>query len=164
MSENRLNTAQKHLFLERCEDSVKRNHGRMTMARKVVFETLASADGPLGAYDVLERAKKKTGHIDVSTIYRNLEFLAAEGLIHEFGHEGWVACSHLESTCGSLHVLLKCQSCAFKEETCIADPQAFAKSLQQQAGKENLKPTAAVIIGLCKDCQSRTNERARHSH
>jgi len=55
---------------------------RLTDIRRHVFELVWQSHNPVGAYDVLERLSAKSRKAQPPTVYRALEFLLAQGLIH----------------------------------------------------------------------------------
>jgi Fur family zinc uptake transcriptional regulator len=66
-------------------DQVCRHHGaRLTETRRDVLALILAAPEPLGAYALLEQLRgqgRKTG-LAPTTVYRALEFLLAQGLVH----------------------------------------------------------------------------------
>lgn len=52
---------------------------RNTAQRQAIRDAFAEADGPLSIAAVLERARRDVPDLDLSTIYRNLNRLVAEG-------------------------------------------------------------------------------------
>jgi len=55
---------------------------RLTDIRRHVFELVWQSHTPVGAYDVLDQLSSKSGKAQPPTVYRALEFLLAQGLIH----------------------------------------------------------------------------------
>ena len=61
---------------------------RRTEQRTVILEELRRASDHPAADDVYLRVKNRLPHISLSTVYRNLELLASEGLIRKIEHGG----------------------------------------------------------------------------
>ena len=68
--------------LSRAEQICAARGVRLTDIRRQVFELVWQSHNPVGAYDVLERLSTKTHKTQPPTVYRALEFLLAQGLIH----------------------------------------------------------------------------------
>jgi len=68
--------------LARAEDICAARGVRLTDVRRQVFELVWRSHNPIGAYDVLERLSAGTRKAQPPTVYRALEFLLAQGLIH----------------------------------------------------------------------------------
>ncbi len=58
---------------------------RMTNQRRVILEELRNSKEHLSADELYMRVKKKLPNVSISTIYRNLEELAEQGLIRKLG-------------------------------------------------------------------------------
>lgn len=61
---------------------------RRTEQRSVILEELRRASDHPAADDVYLRVRERLPHISLSTVYRNLELLATEGLIRKIEHGG----------------------------------------------------------------------------
>ncbi|MBN1837953.1 MAG: transcriptional repressor [Spirochaetales bacterium] len=64
------------------------NELRRTEQRTVILEELRRASDHPAADEVYLKVKERLPHISLSTVYRNLELLAAEGLIRKIEHGG----------------------------------------------------------------------------
>lgn len=58
-----------------------KTNARITKQRKLILEELERAKDHPTAYDVYERVKNRMPKISLGTVYRNLEFLSANGVI-----------------------------------------------------------------------------------
>ncbi len=58
---------------------------RMTNQRRVILEELRNSKEHLSADELYMKVKKKLPNVSISTIYRNLEELAEQGLIRKLG-------------------------------------------------------------------------------
>ncbi len=150
-----LNTAAQADFVARCCELVKARQGRMTKARKVVFESLSQASSPLGAYEILETARKRVASLDAATVYRSIELLESEGLIHESNDARWIPCSHFSEHRNSVHVISRCQCCDTLSEQCVENSEALQKVLKFSNKKSDFEPRLIHVFGLCRKCQSK---------
>ncbi|MBW4089953.1 MAG: transcriptional repressor [Proteobacteria bacterium] len=55
---------------------------KLTALRRDVLGLILDADTPVGAYDLLDRLRRSRGNAAPPTVYRALEFLGAQGLVH----------------------------------------------------------------------------------
>ena len=67
---------------------------RLTPMRRQVLEVLLTSHRPLGAYEIIDRLQQKIRPAPI-TIYRALEFLSDNGLVHRIeSRNAFVACVH----------------------------------------------------------------------
>jgi len=124
---------------------------RLTPLRRRVLELVWGSHRPIGAYPLLEKLRLTMGRVAPPTVYRALDFLLAQGLVHRIASlNAYTGC-----VCpGTPHPgqFLICSSCRALTE--IDDPQlhgAIAESAQA-AGFEVRHPTIEVL-GLCPECR-----------
>ena len=55
---------------------------RLTAIRRQVLELVWQSHRPVGAYDILAALGRKRDYVAPPTVYRALEFLRAQGLVH----------------------------------------------------------------------------------
>ena len=86
--------------LESAETICKTRGVRLTEQRKSVLEALAASHVPASAYDILDRLNRVRKERDETmlapvSIYRALEFLMDNGIIHRIeSRNAYVACTH----------------------------------------------------------------------
>jgi len=124
---------------------------RLTPLREQVLEALWGSHHAQGAYDVLhavnKKAKKKLAPLSV---YRALDFLVAEGLVHRIESlNAYVGCPHPEQT----HALqfLICNDCRSVVEL---DESKINRTLSSSAEAHGFTPTRTVVevVGQCSNC------------
>jgi len=126
---------------------------RLTPMRRRVLQTLLSSHKPLGAYDIIERLTGKTRPAPI-TIYRALDFLRRNGLIHRIeSRNAFVACvrDHAED---ELVVFLICERCGAVGE---APGGAVAGALAASARAAGFTPKSPLIeiAGVCSHCREK---------
>ena len=126
--------------------------GKATPARRRVLEILAEEGRPLGAYDIIEKIAVATGkHPAPISIYRALDFLLENGLVHRLAsRNAFLACAH-----GHKHeepvVFLICEACASVTE---ATSKALHREIAVLGTQSGFAPHSQVleITGLCRFC------------
>ncbi len=70
---------------------------RLTSRRRQVLEILLDSHQPMGAYDILAKLNRagKNDHVAPPIVYRALDFLLGEGLIHRIeSRNAYISCMH----------------------------------------------------------------------
>ena len=76
--------------VERCAAS----GAQLTPIRRRVLELVWSSHAPIGAYDILAKLAADTGKVQPPTVYRALDFLKAQGLIHRIeSRNAFIGCA-----------------------------------------------------------------------
>jgi Fur family zinc uptake transcriptional regulator len=128
---------------------------RLTPIRRQVLEALLSTHRPLGAYELIDRLAAGGGRPAPITIYRALDFLQAQGLVHRIeSRNAFVACIHRHGK-GDMVVFLLCDRCGAVGEA--ASP-ATANALKAAARSAGFTPKTPVIemAGVCAHCRTRS--------
>jgi Fur family zinc uptake transcriptional regulator len=123
---------------------------RLTAPRRRVLELLLEAGQPVKAYDLMA-AFAPGGQAKPPTIYRALEFLERQGLVHRIQSlNAYVVCRREG---GHDAAFLICDCCGATAEV---EPRV-AGALEAQAGQAGFSISAVMVEahGLCADC-SRT--------
>ena len=132
---------------------------RLTPIRRQVLEVLLGSHKPLGAYEIMDRAAVGEGRPAPITIYRALDFLRDNGLVHRIeSRNAFVACVNNQAV-GDLVVFLICEHCGAVGE---APSVAMADELRSAARAAGFAPKAPVIeiSGVCAHCQQHDTPRA----
>lgn len=132
---------------------------RLTPLRRRVLELVwrgqaAGSHSPMGAYDLLARlAGKGQRAAAPPTVYRALEFLLAQGLIHRIESlNAYVGCAQPEGVHGGQFLI--CGDCGAAAE--VHDPRIDAAVTRRarELGFEVRRKTIEVE-GVCPPCQRR---------
>jgi Fur family transcriptional regulator, zinc uptake regulator len=108
------------------------------------------AEGPVTAYQLLDRLKQVRAGAVPPTVYRALDFLLAQGLIHKIERlNAFVACP--ESDHQHAAQFLICRRCGTVLE--LDDP-SVARAVDDAAKRKGFHPSHVVveIEGLCAAC------------
>lgn len=130
------------------------NGAQLTELRRAVLTLILEAPGPLTAYQLLDRLKAVRKTALPPTVYRALDFLIENRLVHKIEQlNAFIPC---RDTHGDRHdaQFLICEKCGTVAE--IEDP-AVARALSKAAEKCGFRPSKAVVEldGVCAACAAR---------
>ncbi len=126
---------------------------RLTPIRRRVLEALLASHAPLGAYDLIERLGKRGAKPAPITIYRALDFLRDNGLVHRIeSRNAFIACGHNHGS-GDPVVFLICERCGSVGESAGASVADTIKSASRAAGFTPKTPVIE-ISGVCSHCRA----------
>jgi len=124
---------------------------RFTALRRRILRLIAEADRPLGAYDLLALSGAQGERVAPPTVYRTLDFLAAQGLVHRVhSKNAFVVCR----AAGAPHsaALLICSACGqVREVPCTA----LERHVIEHAGEYGfaVESVAVEVRGRCAGCR-----------
>jgi len=131
---------------------------RLTEQRKIVLELLCMSEKPLSAYDLLERMRGIVRDPAPPTVYRALDFLIEQGLVHKIESlHTYVGCEHPDHPHASQFLI--CDNCGEVAE--VEDP-GVATSLKL-AGKTagfRIRRPIIELLGTCAQCAAKRGEYA----
>ncbi len=142
-------------ILEHAEKHCKNNGTRLTDKRKYVLSGLLQSEKALSAYELADYCRTKCDSaIPTMSVYRILDFLESESLVHKLHLANkYVACSHI--SCDHAHEIaqfLICSECSNVKEFAIE--KSIINTLQNNAEKAGyqLKSPQLELHCLCQDC------------
>src|SRR3954462_3142132 len=124
---------------------------KFTPIRRQVLRALLSSHRPLGAYAVIEELSKSMPRPAPITVYRALDFLIENGLVHRIeSRNAFLACAH-DHDAAAMVAFLICEQCGSVGEIPAA---AIAQSLKAAARASGFAPKLSVveITGTCAHC------------
>ena len=116
----------------------------------------------LKAYELLEEIRPVQAGAAPPTVYRALDFLVEEGLIHRLDAiNAWTACLDAAGTPHDLLVI--CTSCGAVAE--LSDP-ALSLQLAQKVAEAGfmLSTHETELRALCQQCQRQSPQTHLHDH
>jgi len=125
---------------------------KFTPIRRHVLQALLASHRPLGAYEVIDALAGSMPRPAPITVYRALDFLMANGLVHRIeSRNAYLACAHDHDT-GAMVAFLICDRCGAVGE--IPTPPV-AQGLRAAARASGFAPKLSVIeiTGVCEHCQ-----------
>ncbi len=125
---------------------------RLTPLRRRVLELVVGSHRPIGAYAILDQLKEGGRSAAPPTIYRALEFLMEQGLVHRIESlNAFIGCAHP----GESHLVqfLICRSCGMTAEL---DDRRLSRSHRRSATDHgfNIQSRVVELSGVCASCQS----------
>jgi Fur family transcriptional regulator, zinc uptake regulator len=125
---------------------------KFTPIRRQVLKALLSSHRPLGAYEVIDALAKTMPRPAPITVYRALDFLMANGLVHRIeSRNAFLACAH-DHDAAAMVAFLICERCGSVGEIPAAPA---AQGLNSAARATGFAPKLSVveITGTCAHCQ-----------
>ena len=131
---------------------------KFTPIRRQVLQALLSSHRPLGAYEVIDELAKSMPRPAPITVYRALDFLMDNGLVHRIeSRNAYLACAH-DHDAAAMVAFLICERCGSVGEIPAAP---VAQSLNAAARATGFAPKLSVveITGTCAHCQTVTDRQ-----
>ena len=125
---------------------------RLTPIRRRVLEALLASHAPLGAYELIDRLAVRGARPAPITIYRALDFLREQGLVHRIeSRNAFIACVHNHESRDPV-VFLICEKCGAVGEAASAAVADTIKTASRAAGFTPKTPVIE-ISGVCAHCK-----------
>ena len=145
--------------IKKAEQVCERTGSRLTDKRRDILEILLSSENPLSAYDISDAYNKKAEKpMPTMSVYRILDFLEAEHLVHKLSSTNkYVACSHID--CGHQYEIPQFLICAECETTSeVAVSTIIYEELNKLVSKAGytLGNSKLELQCLCNKCSART--------
>ncbi len=145
--------------LAQAEARCRATGGRLTPIRRLVLDAILETHAPVGAYEIIDRLAA-AGHERPApiTVYRALDFLRAQGLVHRVdSRNGFIACDHSHGPDETVVILL-CDGCHDATEVATT---AVSETIAAAASRHGFAVRQPVIEigGLCSTCAGRTGRR-----
>lgn len=127
---------------------------QLTELRRKVLGLVLEGDKPTGAYDLLDRLRVHHKGAAPPTVYRALDFLLEQGLIHKVERlSAFVGCIHQSEDEDHHHAaqFLICQRCG--QVTELEDPRVD-RALVEAARELGFRPAGSTVEmeGTCAAC------------
>lgn len=123
---------------------------RLTALRRAVFEIVWQSHSPIGAYDILERLQASGRRAAPMTVYRALDFLMENRLVHRLASQNaYLGCDNPEEAHRGQFLI--CRTCGTVGE--ISD-RRIAAAIGETAAEAGFAVESPVVEvgGLCRRC------------
>ena len=149
-------SAETAALLDRADEMCGTRGVRLTALRRDVLGLILEAEAPTGAYDLLERLRATRLRAAPPTVYRALDFLLEQGLVHKLARlAAFVGCVAHPPAEAHDHThaaqFLICRACGKVAEI---EDAALSHALTEAAGRLGFAVTGATIEaeGVCAGC------------
>lgn len=129
---------------------------RLTTLRRRVLELVWSGHQPVKAYDILDALRDERSGSAPPTVYRALDFLRAEGLVHKIESlNAYVGCGAPDHNHASQFLICRrCGTAAEMDDTDIRNLIAdMASAMGFKIDKEIIE-----VEGVCSQCIGKRND------
>ena len=146
-------------YIEKAITILKENSFRITKQRLFVIELLDKSKEALSAYEIKDKLQAKKLDVDVVSIYRIIDCLEKNGLVHKVLSTNKVKKCKLEheDTCkkhedNHCHHLLICEKCNSVEEIHCAGISSVIKKVESDS-RFKIKTHNLEFHGICNACK-----------
>jgi len=157
--------------LNAAKEQCRLNGSRFTALRQQIYQLILEANKPVGAYDLITQLqsmrtldadshnqtqeqsdnKKTSKNVAPPTVYRSLEFLLSEGLIHQLTSiNAYVPCCHPRAQ--HTAAFLICDQCQRVQE-CSSLPVQEMMNFAEQDMSFVVERSVIELSGRCQVCQ-----------
>ena len=144
--------------LEQAEKICAERGSRLTDQRKLVLSLIWESHRPSKAYDLLEMMQQHDPSAKPPTVYRALDFLMEQGLIHRIDSlNAFTGCNHPNAHRDCYFLI--CKACGTADECCSP---TLTDAIVSAANLSNFSPgqTTLEIAGTCGLCTSKNKNPA----
>nr|WP_275424725.1 Fur family transcriptional regulator [Marinobacterium sediminicola] len=137
--------------LQQARQLCRERQQRLTPVRELVLKLIWQSHQPIGAYELLPALAEAGFNSAPPTVYRALEFLQEQGLVHRIASlNAFVGCPHPEQSHQGCFLI--CRQCHSTSELDAAPVRA---SLEQSAHAVGfvIEQETVEVTGLCPNCQ-----------
>ncbi|WP_408887846.1 Fur family transcriptional regulator [Roseococcus pinisoli] len=141
--------------LDRAAEHCAARGAQLTPLRRKVMRLVLEAGQPVGAYALLDRLRDDRGPAAPPTVYRALDFLVEQGLVHKLERlNAFTPCieaGHDHGEHGHPHQFLICKTCGITTE--LTD-HGVAHALEAAAKRAGFTPERMTVEveGTCANC------------
>ena len=125
---------------------------RLTDLRRRVLELIWSSHAPVGAYALMEMLGQERGRVAPPTVYRALDFLTEQGLVHRIESlNAFVGCA-APATAHRAYFLI-CRAC---RQVAEFDDAELSATLDRRVAHAGFSPDdrRVEITGTCAHCRA----------
>lgn len=139
-------------FIQSADVHCAKNGAKLTDLRRQVLELVLTHDGVVKAYQILNDLQQARGSAAPPTVYRALDFLVEQGLLHRVDAlNGYVVCRHLD--CAHPSVIMTCGDCGKVDEMAADAGFAALRQLCSEHGFE-IDSQQLLLNGRCAQCSA----------
>ena len=138
--------------LEDAERLCRERGARLTSLRRRVLEIVWSGHKPVGAYEILEVLRSERHGAAPPTVYRALDFLLEQGLIHRLESlNAFIGCGAPGTAHGGQFLI--CRVCGMVAEVDDGRIEQAVSGTAAEAGF-SIEHSIVEIAGICPECKA----------
>jgi len=146
--------------LQTAETLCRQRGARLTSIRRNVLEIMLRQNRSLKAYELLDEVRRIQANATPPTVYRALDFLCNQGLIHRLDAvNAWAACR--DATGAHHDLLIICVHCGAVAELSAPDLSARLTEKAAESGFVLTSPETE-LRALCHACAKAHTQKAHH--
>lgn len=127
---------------------------RLTTQRKIILEELKKVTSHPTALELYDLVRRRLPKISLATVYRNLELLAARGLVQKL--EGAGTQRRFDGTVQT-HYHIRCLACRQVEDVALS-PAAGLEEVAGALSDYEILGHRLEFFGLCPRCRGKSRE------
>jgi Fur family ferric uptake transcriptional regulator len=129
----------------------------MTKQQQAVLRALETADTSLSACELMEKLRADGLGVGLTTVYRQLDKLAAGGMVHRIVTDEGAFYRYCDKAQGADCFLLKCERCGRIEHLDCSHLGPLYDHLSREH-HFTINPRRTLFYGLCQQCSSEGTE------
>ena len=125
----------------------------MTRQQREVLRCIEGCDEGIGAAELAELLHRQGSRVGLTTVYRHLERLEQQGLVHKIVTDEGARYQYCRSHhAGRDCFLLKCERCGRLIHLHCEELEGLSTHIREEHGFR-INPLRTVFYGLCEDCR-----------
>ncbi len=131
-------------------EKIKQDGHRMTQARSSIIELLESTPSPISAKGLHTMLERIGVHVNVTTVYRELDFLLEQNIIEKVPLKDSEVLYEMKGRPHHHHLL--CTKCGDIQDISLESEHVLLEEARQSSAYQ-IKAHALAFYGYCKRCQ-----------
>jgi Fur family transcriptional regulator, ferric uptake regulator len=125
------------------------SYSRITKQRQVILEALESSLSHPTADEIYDTVRRRLPRISLGTVYRNLEIMAAQGMIQKLHVAGRQLRFDYDP---KVHHHIRCVECGTLADVSVKSPASLRDMVEDVNGYE-ISEVRLQLLGLCPKCK-----------
>lgn len=146
-------------LVKEIEERLQAKGGRMTAQRRLILETLCESGAHPTAEEIYAEASQTDPSLNLSTVYRTLNWLEAEGLVQSRMFHEDRRQQRFDPAPPKEHYHFLCTECKKVIEFDTLLVNAIKAQFELHSGAK-VEVGSVVLYGLCPDCRTLHNKEA----
>jgi len=148
-------------YLKHAIHTLKQQGFRITQPRMHILQLLDESQAALSVPEIKTRLDEQQLTVDMVSVYRVIDCLEANHLVHRLLSDGKVRKCNIDESCQKhplhhaeeCHHLIRCQDCDQVREVHCEGLESLIEQFQQQSGYQ-VRNHYLELTGICEQCQA----------